>query len=310
MPLYYVMTYQLDKERVARLAGRQQGRVSLAQLRRLGVSTSTAQGWEAQGYLKRLLPGIYAVGHAAPSWEADLWAAVLHAGPGAMLSHGTAARWCGVIDHAPSIIEVSTPRNVRSLPGIKVHARRRGLVRAFHKGIPVTTGAVMMVDLAATSSRRVVHRALGQLDFQKRLDIDALLAACGSGRRGAAPLREAIEDYEPRRKYANGPLEEDFLDLCRRRGLPLPLLNVYVHDIKADAHWPQAGLVVELDSELSHSSPAQRRRDRRNDLTLRSHGLTVLRYDWDLVHQQPSEVCRDVLSMLERLVAERRGRAV
>jgi len=61
---------------------------------------------------------------------------------------------------------------------------------------------------------------------------NSLLQACGSGQRGSTRLREAIDAYEPRRKYANGHLEEDFLDLCERRGLPLPLLNPYVHDIK------------------------------------------------------------------------------
>ncbi|MDE3132670.1 MAG: DUF559 domain-containing protein [Acidobacteriota bacterium] len=262
--------------------------------------------WTRSGYLQRVLPKVYAVGHAAPNREASLWAAVLYAGPGAMLSHATNAHWRGLIDYPPSSIQVSSPSGVRSLPGIKVYGRRTGLVRELHKGIPVTTIPVTMVDLAATAGPRVVHRALGQLDFQKLLDVDSLLGACGNGRSGAAALREAIAEYDPRYKYANGRLEEDFYDMCKRCGLPLPVLNTYVHNIKCDAYWPRQGLVVELDSELAHSSSGQRRRDRRNDLTLRSHGLTVLRYDWDLVHEQPDAVCRDVLRMLERLVAERR----
>ena len=107
----------------------------------------------------------------------------------------------------------------------------------------------------------------------------------------------------PRRKYANGPLEDAFYELCVRRNLPLPLLNTHVHEIKVDAYWPQQRLVVELDSELGHSTPAQRRRDRRNDLTLRGHGLTVHRYDWNLVRDRPTEVCQDVLNALSRLMA-------
>lgn len=63
--------------------------------------------------------------------------------------------------------------------------------------------------------------------------------------------------------------------------------------------------MVELDGQPGHSSPAQRRRDRANDLTLRGHGLTVLRYDWDLVHERPTEVCADVLRELARLVSHR-----
>jgi hypothetical protein len=265
--------------------------------------------WIAHGHLTPVLRRVYAVGHRAPSREADLWSAVLYAGPGAMLSHGTAARWLGLIDYAPRVIEVSTPRKVRSLPGVRVHGRRQGLERALYRGIPLTSISVTMVDLAATGGLRVVNRALGQLDFRKLLDVDALLQACGSGQRGSTRLREAIDGYEPRRKYANGDLEEDFLDLCERRGLPLPLLNLYVHDVKVDAYWPAQGLVVELDSELNHSSPAQRRRDRRNDMELRGHGLTVLRYDWELVHERSADVCADVVASLERLVAYARSDA-
>lgn len=279
--------------------------MALAQLKRMGISTSTAHGWEAQGYLERLLPGIYAVGHSAPSWEGDLWAALLYAGPGAMLSHRTAARWLSLIDYGPRVIEVSTPRKACSLRGIRVYGRRPWLVRGFHKGLPVTSIPVTMVDLAATGGPRVLHRALGQLDFQKLLDVEALLAACGSGRKGAVALRAAIETYDPRRKYTNGRLEEDFLDLCKEHSLPLPVLNTYVHEIKCDAYWPAQGLVVELDSELDHSSPPQRRRDRRNDMILRSHGLTVVRYDWDLVHTRAAEVCADALRQLDRLASSR-----
>lgn len=302
------MTYRRTKERVGRFAAKQQGRITLEQLRQLGVSPSTVEGWLAQGYVERLLPCVYAVGHTAPSLDAALWAAVLYAGPGAMLSHRTAARWRSLIDYGPQVIEVSTPRRIRSLQGVKVFSRRQGLVREFHRGLPVTQIPVTMVDLAATTGPRAVHRALGQLDFQKLLDVDALLSACAYGRRGSTALRTAIEEYDPRRKHANGRLEEDFYDLCKRRALPLPLLNTYMHQIKCDAYWPQQGLVVELDGEPGHSSPAQRRRDRRNDMMLRRHGLTVLRYDWDLVHRQATEVCDDVLMTLRRLVAEQGAR--
>lgn len=198
---------------------------------------------------------------------------------------------------------MSTLRRTRTRRGIQVYGRR-DLKRELHNSLPVTTIPVTMVDLAATSSPRVLQRALGQLDFQQLLDVDSLLAACGNGRTGAVALRAAIESYDPRTKYANGRLEEDFYALCRERGLPLPLLNVHVHDVRCDAYWPQQSLVVELDGHANHSSPAQRRRDHANDLRLRAHGLTVLRYDWSLVHAHPADVHRDALAMLTRLVAE------
>jgi very-short-patch-repair endonuclease len=299
------MAYATHKERIWELAERQQGRLTVAQLHHLGVAPWTVALWIEQGRLRAVLPRVYAVGHTAPNREADLWAAVLYAGPGAMLSHGTAAYWRGLVDYPPRVLQVSTPRQVQSLENVRVYGRRDP-EREFHKGLPVTSIPATMVGLAATSGPRVVIRALGQLDFQRLLDVDSLLAACGSGRRGAKRLREAIDAYDPRRKYANGRLEDDFYALCKRRGLPLPRLNTSVHDIKVDAYWPEQRLVVELDSELAHSSPPRRRRDRRNDLILRSHGLTVHRYDWELVHQHAAEVCQDVLSALERTMTVQR----
>src|ERR1700732_5358867 len=104
------------KVRVAEVAGRQWGRISWRQLRAL-VSSATIADWLRQGYLHRLLPRVYAVGHAGRSTEADLAAALLYAGPGAALSHATAAWWLGLADHQTSVIHVRTPRRCRSLPG-------------------------------------------------------------------------------------------------------------------------------------------------------------------------------------------------
>jgi very-short-patch-repair endonuclease len=53
--------------------------------------------------------------------------------------------------------------------------------------------------------------------------------------------------------------------------------------------------VIELDGYDNHSSRAQLRRDKRNDLALRSHGLTVLRYDWALLHDRPEQVYEDLI---------------
>src|ERR1700729_3307533 len=96
--------------KVKTVAERQWGRVSWAQLIALGVDDSAISRWATSGYLHQELPRVYAVGHRAPSVEADLTAAALYAGPGAMLSHATALWWHGLIDRRPWPIEVSTPR--------------------------------------------------------------------------------------------------------------------------------------------------------------------------------------------------------
>src|ERR1700685_3150917 len=113
-----------SRERVARLAERQAGNVARHQLKHIGIGRGTIQRWIATGYLVPTLPGVYRVGHTAPSPEADLWAAVLYAKPGAALSHGTAAHWRGLIIFPPDQIHVTTPHRIHELPGVLVHAHR------------------------------------------------------------------------------------------------------------------------------------------------------------------------------------------
>jgi predicted transcriptional regulator of viral defense system len=116
----------------------------------LGFAHATIADWVRGGYLHQVLPRVYAVGHRAPSLEAGLWAAVLYAGPGAMLSHATALWWRGLIDKQPRLIEVTTPRRRQSQPGIRVYGRRT-CDRVLHKGLPTTTVEQALLDYAATA---------------------------------------------------------------------------------------------------------------------------------------------------------------
>ena len=56
--------------------------------------------------------------------------------------------------------------------------------------------------------------------------------------------------------------------------------------------------VTEFSSFTGLNEPAQLRTDRRKELTLRAHGLQVVRYDWPLVTGAPEEVGADLLRQL------------
>jgi hypothetical protein len=213
------------------------------------------------------------------------------------LSHATAAQWRGLIDYPPSLIEVSTPREIHSLHGIRVYGRRR-FERWMYNGIPVTSIAQTALDLAAVAEFKLVRKALARLDFLHQLDVAALEAVCGAGKPGSKALRRALAIHQPRLARTNGRLEFDFFEWCERWKVALPLVNEPVHGVLVDAYWPEHGVVVELDGGDNHSSPAQRRRDKANDLLLRSHGLVVLRYDWDLVQARPRAVYDDLMRTL------------
>lgn len=288
------------RAKVRVLADKQWGRVSWAQLMALGVDDKTVSRWLADGYLHHVLPRVYAVGHSAPSVEADLTAAVLYAGPGAMLSHATALWWRGLIDHRPWPTQVSTPRRCQSLHEVQVHGRRT-CVRVWHKDLPTTTVEQALLDFAAVAPLDRVRYALANADYAEALDIAGLRAIAGNGRRGSAKLRMALRRHEPKLARARSPLERLFLPFCERYGIPLPDdVNVWVAGVLVDAVWWKQRLVVELDGKDNHSSWAQIQRDRSNELRLRAAKFDVMRYGTVQLEEQPALVARDLLSSTAR----------
>jgi predicted transcriptional regulator of viral defense system len=248
--------------------------------------------WIKDSYLHRVLPGVYAVGHPASSTEADLAAALLYAGPGAMLSHSTAAWWRGLLDDQPRQIHISTPRQCGSQPGITVHARR-AFDRVWHRGLPMTTLPQTFLDLAATHPLRTVRRALAKADYAHLLDVPAIEARLGKGRPGSAKLRLALERHQPELANSKSRLEALFFEICEEAGFSLPVLNQYIAGWQVDAVWPEKGIAVELDGYGNHHTPAQLRRDRRKELALRNAGLTPVRYSEEQLNQR-AEVIADL----------------
>jgi hypothetical protein len=282
------------KERVRRVADRQSGRISAAQLAALGIKTVVVSQWVGQGYLIAELPRVYAVGHRAPSVEADLWAAVLYAGPGAMLSHATALWWHGLIDRQPWPLQVTTPRRCRSLRGISVHGRRT-CKRTLHKRLPTTTVEQALLDYAAVAPPERLRHVLANADYHKVLDIPALQVIAGEGRRGSTNLRSALTRHEPKLAHTRSHLERLFLPLCERAGIPLPEVNVYIEGVLVDAVWRDKKLVAELDGRDNHSSWAQIQNDRSKELRLRAGGFGVVRYGTRQCEEEPALVEQDLL---------------
>src|SRR5579884_432731 len=224
------------KARLARLAGRQFGLVTWAQMLALGIDRAVIHRWANQAYLHRVLPRVYAVGHRAHTVESDLMAAILYAGPGAVLSHATAAWWVGLANSRPHRIDVSTPRRCRSLPGIRIHGER-DLERASHKGLPVTLFEQTMVDYASQASLTKVRLALARADHDGSLNASALASALRPGRPGTARLRTALKRHLPRLADTKSLVEATFVELCETYELPLPEVNGRVAGWEVDIVW-------------------------------------------------------------------------
>jgi predicted transcriptional regulator of viral defense system len=289
----------ITKLRVAARAGRQCGRVRYDQLKLLGVGNATISRWIASAYLHPELPGVYAVGHAARSIESDLAAALLYAGHGAMLSHGTAVWWFGLLKYPPAQIHVSTPRRVRSIGSVVVHSERN-IERTWHSGIPVTPPCRAILDFAATGQDNLLRLVLANADYHGLLDVGQLHRMMGQGRKGTAALREALAIHLPQLAHTRSDGEVDLLSFFQSQNIPIPEINVYLYGFLCDAVWHEQKLVVEVDGFDGHHTPSQLYANHHRDLTLRAKGFVVLRYATRQFVDTPTAVADDVLIHLAR----------
>jgi hypothetical protein len=295
---------------LAALATRQHGVVTAGQLRALGLGSRGIQHRVGRGRLHRLYPGVFAVGHGALTLDGRRLAAVLACGPGAALSHRSAAAAWGLRDSATAGWDVSTPRQgARCATGIRLHTPRslpRDEVELL-RAVPVTSVARTLVDLAAVLSADALGRALHQAEVLRVLDVadvDAVLAR-SNGRRGTGRLRRALATPSP--GTTRSALEERFLSLCRWAGLPAPRCNVHLATarglLEVDAVWPAAAVVVELDGVRVHDTARAFHADRRRDAALAAEGYVVVRLTWRRVTRERAEVAAE----LRRILAVRAG---
>jgi very-short-patch-repair endonuclease len=268
----------------------------------MGIDRQTVYRWIREGYLHRRLPGVYAVGHAAPSIEGELAEALLYAGKGAALSHATAAAWLGLLDRRPRMIHVSTPHRRRSLMRIKVHSRR-AYGRFLHNGLPTTTHPHLFVDHPATEPFRTVRYALAKADYYGMLDLVEIEAAMGAGVRGTTKLRPALKRHQPKLALTDSRLERLLIEICERNGIELPELRQYVAGWKVDALWRDAKLAVELDGHGNHHTLGQIRRDRERDMALRQADHVPIRYSEDQLGNHERAVVAELLRFGVRRLA-------
>ena len=254
-----------------------------AQLSAAGVGDSGVRDWVQSGRLHRLYRGVYAVGHDRLRLEGRWLAAVLACGTGAVLSHRDAAQLWELRQSNSGVIDV-TVRSRAGRPkrrGIRVHrsgrlAPEEVTIRA---GIPVTTVARTLLDLADVLDPQALRRAVTEAEYRGRFDVDSLIAVVegNPGRRGAKVMHAA--GARPHR--TRSPLEDRFLGLLERCGVEEPQSGVWIEGYEVDFVWPRAGLVVELDGLAAHGTRAAVMRDRRRDRVLWRAGFRTMRLTAD-----------------------------
>jgi hypothetical protein len=269
------------------VAERQWGVVARRQLGGLGVSRHTVDHWLRAGRLHRLHHGVYALGHSALRAEGHRLAAVLACGPGAVLSHRSAAAHWGLLRTDQTRIDVTAPRGRHGAPGIRLH-RSRSLDAqdtTHHEGIPTTSVSRTLLDLAATARPSELERALAQAErlqlYDHRATTDVIARA--NGHRGTQVLAQATSRTP---KWTRNEWEAEFLDLIRQAGLPEPETNDAFHvpdygHCEPDYHWPQHHVIVETDGFETHGTRHAFRNDRAKDAALTAAGYSILRFTRD-----------------------------
>ncbi len=231
-------------------------------------------------------------------------AAVLSRGPGAVLSHRSAAALWGIRDDYGGPIDVTSPSRTRS----------RGAIRAHHvtlladevtieDGIPVTTVPRTIFDLAADSPH-AVEPALRQSEYLRlhdRLSLPDLLDR-HPGHRGNKAIRAAIGRLEESTGRPRSEMEERFIRFVDHHGLPRPNLNVWLtigpDRFQVDCLWPDHHLIAELDSWSAHGTRSAFRADKTRDRKLLAAGYRTTRIAWIHLDSEPDSLADDLRALL------------
>jgi Transcriptional regulator, AbiEi antitoxin/Protein of unknown function (DUF559) len=283
------------------LATRQYGVVSRRQLLALGLGPGAIDSRLRSGRLHRLHRGVYAVGHSRLSKRGIWLAAVLAYGEGALLSHESAAALWGLIDPPLVPVDVTATHGRPGRKGIRLHrANVHPRERSARHGIPVTSVAQALLDMAALAPERRLSRAYEEADRLNLLRPGALEQVCrhGVGRRGLGAIQRLIVDAEERGGATRSSLEDMFVALCRKWGLPVPAVNAPLLGFEIDALWVQQRLVAELDGFAYHRHRAAFERDRARDATLQAAGYRVVRFTYRRLEREPGAVARELRALL------------
>ena len=288
----------LDRK-VARIAGRRHGNVTVGQLLAIGLSRPAVKRRVRKGLLHPEFRGVYRVGHRAPSVDARYMAAVLACGDGAVLAGRAAAYLYGLTRGRPPAPEVIAPV-VRRVHGVGSRSTRRLDPRdvTTWRGIPVTSVPRTLVDVAAGLPARPLGRVCHEAQVRFRVTaamVDAVLARRPTSP-GARKLRRIFSgDF----RVTLSKLERAFLALLRSANLPLPRTNRHLGRGYVDCRWPERRLTVELDSYRYPHTRHAWEQDRRRERAARARGDEFRRYTWGDVTEDGALVLAEMTALLE-----------
>jgi predicted transcriptional regulator of viral defense system len=291
---------------ISALAHRQAGAISRQQLLDAGLSGQLVIRRVKRGRWQQLYRGVYATFSGLPPRQTWLWAAILRAGEGAVLSHQTAAELHGLVDSPAEAIYVTIPTSRRiTTRGLVIrNSGRIDQARQPNRAPPRTSVEETVLDLAQLSHRfddacGWITKACGKrltteeklraaLALRKKMrwrtELDDVLAAAGSG-------THSVLEY----RYLR--------DVERAHGLPRSRHQVRAvidgKTVYRDVSYEEYQLAVELDGRLTHPDD-ERWRDSQRDNQARARGVETCRYGWRDVYAHPCETALLLARILQR----------
>ncbi len=292
------------------LAERQHGVLARRQLLDAGLHARWIDRRVAAGRLVLVHRGVYAVGSARLTRQGTLAAGVLGGGPGAVVGLRSAGELLRVRDGGGASVDILVPAKRRGPRGLRLLTTRelRPEDVTSVRGLPCTTFARTALDLAALEPAAELRRLIANARRRGLLDENALRAQLPRhrGHPGAAALTRIVGLLADR---TESELEDAFLALVRRSGLPLPEVNqrwdASGRWVRTDFRWPAARLVVEVDGWGTHGGRAAFEDDAERALALWRSGFELLRFTHRQVHESPAAVVEALSIALERASARR-----
>jgi hypothetical protein len=288
------------------LARHQSGVVSRSQALREGLSVGMIKFRVSSGRWQQVHRGVYAIFTGTLGRSAQLWAAVLSAGPGATLSHETAAELQRLTDKPVETIHVTVPgeRRVLAAAGVSLHRSGRALqvvqrgsnpprTRVEETVLDLTQAATNFDDVCGWVTRAFareltdeerLRRAIRQrARLRWRADLHELVAAAASG-------DHSVLEYRYER------------DVERAHGLPEPVRQAPFSGPdgrrgRRDRLYRDYHVVVELDGRLAHPAEDQWR-DKERDNVAALDGYQSLRYGWSHIRWHPCATALQVARVL------------
>jgi hypothetical protein len=242
------------------------------------------------------------LGHDAITIRGRLIAAVLASGEGAVLSHRSATALWGIWGSGAGDVHVTVPRKTRSQRSIHRHFGALPVDEVtIRDGIPVTSAARSVLDLAADKGEAAAESALREMEYlgiYGPVSIPTLLVR-HPHHKGTPLVRTCLARLrdDPGGRIRS-PLEELFLPFLDAHHIPRPRLNPLLsigdERFQVDCLWPDARLIGELDGFASHGTQRAMRADRKRDRQLLAANYRVVRIVRSQLSSEPLQIAADL----------------